>query len=240
MAVGPCRCLPCRRCRCRRWCLRAVGPSPCCWLLPKTFRSTAPSILAPSHAGVLYNATIVPCAASLAVVNMGQAEAKVEALFSEFVQLRCALLRCAVPCCDVKAKLEVLFSSCVAAAVLWLRCGAVCRAAPFSRLHRLLPRHPRSPAAAASAPLTSCWLLPLHCAGKTRASPLLIQTWAAWWVLTTMKTMRSRMRARRMAPAAQPRRVRWLCWLWVLLWRGLVLLERWGGVAVVQSRQAGQ
>lgn len=39
-------------------------------------------------AGVLYNATIVPCAASLAVVNMGQSEAKVEALFSEFVQLR--------------------------------------------------------------------------------------------------------------------------------------------------------
>ena len=52
--------------------------------------------LAPPHAGVLYNATIVPCAASLAVVNMGQAEAKVEALFSEFVQLRCAL-----PCCAV-------------------------------------------------------------------------------------------------------------------------------------------
>lgn len=41
-----------------------------------------------SIAGVLYNATIVPCAASLAVINMGQSEAKVEAIFSEFVQLR--------------------------------------------------------------------------------------------------------------------------------------------------------
>lgn len=45
---------------------------------------------------MLYNTTIVPCAASLAIVNMGQAEAKVEALFSEFVQLRCAVGWCAV------------------------------------------------------------------------------------------------------------------------------------------------
>lgn len=40
------------------------------------------------RAGVLYNATIVPCPVSLAVINMGLQEAKVECLFSEFVQLR--------------------------------------------------------------------------------------------------------------------------------------------------------
>ncbi len=39
---------------------------------------------------MLYNATIVPCPVSIAVINMGQAEAKVECLFSEFVQLRWA------------------------------------------------------------------------------------------------------------------------------------------------------
>lgn len=38
--------------------------------------------------GVLYNATIVPCPVTLAVINMGQSEARVECLFTEFVQLR--------------------------------------------------------------------------------------------------------------------------------------------------------
>jgi len=38
--------------------------------------------------GVLYNATIVPCPVTMAVVNIGQNEAKVECLFSEFAQLR--------------------------------------------------------------------------------------------------------------------------------------------------------
>lgn len=42
----------------------------------------------PARAGVLYNTTIVPCPVSLAVINMGLQEAKVECLFSEFVQLR--------------------------------------------------------------------------------------------------------------------------------------------------------
>lgn len=38
--------------------------------------------------GVLYHATVVPCPVSIAVIKMGQSEAKVECLFSEFVQLR--------------------------------------------------------------------------------------------------------------------------------------------------------
>ncbi|PSC69861.1 DNA-binding BIN4-like isoform B [Micractinium conductrix] len=38
--------------------------------------------------GVLYNATVVPCPATIALINMGQSEAKVECLFTEFVQLR--------------------------------------------------------------------------------------------------------------------------------------------------------
>lgn len=38
--------------------------------------------------GVLYTATIVPCPVSVAIVNVGPTEAKFEALFSEFAQLR--------------------------------------------------------------------------------------------------------------------------------------------------------
>eukprot|EP00887_Chlorella_sp_A99_P004893 scaffold4.g4893.t1 len=38
--------------------------------------------------GVLYTATVVPCPVTLAIVHMGASEAKVEALLSEFVQLR--------------------------------------------------------------------------------------------------------------------------------------------------------
>jgi hypothetical protein len=38
--------------------------------------------------GVLYNASIVACPTTIAVVNVGQTEAKVECLFSEIVQLR--------------------------------------------------------------------------------------------------------------------------------------------------------
>jgi hypothetical protein len=37
---------------------------------------------------VLYNASIVPCPGCVAVVNMGQQEARVETLFAELVQLR--------------------------------------------------------------------------------------------------------------------------------------------------------
>lgn len=37
---------------------------------------------------MLYNATVVPAAVTMAVVNIGPSEAKVEALFDEFVQLR--------------------------------------------------------------------------------------------------------------------------------------------------------
>lgn len=40
-------------------------------------------------AGVLYSATIVPCPVTMAVVNVGPTEAKMESLFSEFLQLRC-------------------------------------------------------------------------------------------------------------------------------------------------------
>ena len=38
--------------------------------------------------GVIYNATIVPAATTMAIVNIGPTEAKVEAMFSEFAQLR--------------------------------------------------------------------------------------------------------------------------------------------------------
>jgi hypothetical protein len=38
--------------------------------------------------GVLYNATIIPAPVSMAVVNIGASEAKVESLFSSFIQLR--------------------------------------------------------------------------------------------------------------------------------------------------------
>ena len=52
-----------------------------------------PPVLPPARparpaAGVLYSATIVPLPVSVAVINMGLTEAKVECLFSEFVQLR--------------------------------------------------------------------------------------------------------------------------------------------------------
>ena len=38
--------------------------------------------------GVLYNATVVPCPVTMAVVNIGASDAKVESLFSDFLQLR--------------------------------------------------------------------------------------------------------------------------------------------------------
>ncbi|KAG7674864.1 hypothetical protein KSW81_002374 [Nannochloris sp. 'desiccata'] len=38
--------------------------------------------------GVLYNATVVPCPMTMAIVNIGPTEAKIESLFSEYVQLR--------------------------------------------------------------------------------------------------------------------------------------------------------
>jgi hypothetical protein len=38
--------------------------------------------------GVLYNATLVPSSGTMAIVNIGQTEAKIEALFSEYAQLR--------------------------------------------------------------------------------------------------------------------------------------------------------
>ncbi|GAB4814461.1 hypothetical protein N2152v2_001507 [Parachlorella kessleri] len=38
--------------------------------------------------GILYDATIAPCPVTMAMVNVGQTEAKVESLFTEFLQLR--------------------------------------------------------------------------------------------------------------------------------------------------------
>ena len=46
------------------------------------------TLVCSSCTGVLYNATIVPCPLTMAIVNIGQTEAKVESFFSEVVQLR--------------------------------------------------------------------------------------------------------------------------------------------------------
>ncbi len=75
---------------------QALRPSDCCFsdrravpryhcaLLSITKRCRAALL----PAGVLYSATIVPCPVTMAVVNVGPSEAKVESLFTEFLQLR--------------------------------------------------------------------------------------------------------------------------------------------------------
>ena len=80
------------------WLLRSL---PLCMLTqsrPLSPRCSVPCL----GTGVLYNASIVPCPVSMAVVHIGGGgggpggggggEAKVECLFSEFVQLRCGAL----------------------------------------------------------------------------------------------------------------------------------------------------
>ena len=145
-----------------------------------------------------------------------------EAPFSEFVQLRCAALCCAVlPACSALA---------CCAAVLHRRrqtAGAAGGAA--------VPCHacPAVPPCCAILPLLCCPLSPVQgghalflrrhiphahlvfsrqchnlCAGRTRASHSLTQTWAGWWEPTTMKSMPARRKEARRAAAARPRKVR--------------------------------
>lgn len=181
----------------------------------------------PRCSGVLYNASIVPCPASLAVINMGVTEARVEALFSEFVQLRCAACaRLSLLPCLPRAP------GCLLPPGRTLRRAAAAGAHHLERLEAAARQDLLSVVQSkldATKHLMSA--LPLH-AARTRASRLSTPTsWAAWWAATMTTTMPARARAAaRAAPRPRARRVRqggacggmgdaWRVWPLRVCWR---------------------